>query len=200
MMLNAPFTETLNTEIIFTLETGKLVTTSLLNNKRKKTLRTFLGNMASPHTCWLLLRSLETLKIRMEKQATNAEDVAKFLVSHEAVEKVLFLGFLEKSSDSYRIFKEQYTSFGAMISFYIKGSEKDAFRFLNKLKLIKLAVSLGSTESLAEHPATMTHAGVDPKVKNETGITENLIRISIGVENSQDIINDITQALEELDV
>jgi len=166
--------------------------------KRVKTLRTFLGNMASPHTCWLLLRSLETLKIRMEQQAKNATAVAQFLVSHPLVEKVLFLGHLDKSSRTYKIFKEQYSSSGAMISFYIKGGEKEAFKFLNALKLVKLAVSLGSTESLVQHPASMTHAGMCCALKLKIGITDSLIRLSVGVENSDDLIWDINQALAVL--
>jgi methionine-gamma-lyase len=83
-----------------------------------------------------------------------------------------------------------------MISFYLKGGEKEAFRFLNRLKLIKLAVSLGSTESLVQHPASMTHAGVSPELKTRLGITDNLVRLSVGVENSEDLIWDINQALE----
>jgi methionine-gamma-lyase len=164
--------------------------------KRVKTLRTFLGNMASPHTCWLLLRSLETLKIRMEQQAKNAMEVAQFLVTHPLIEKVLFLGNLDKSSKSYQVFKEQYTSSGAMISFYIKGGEKEAFQFLNHLKLIKLAVSLGSTESLVQHPASMTHSGICSDLKKKIGIKDSLIRLSVGVENSKDLIWDIDQALK----
>jgi len=163
--------------------------------KRVKTLRTFLGNMASPHTCWLLLRSLETLKIRMEQQARNASEVAQFLKNHPLVEEVLFLGHLQKGSKAYDIFKEQYTSSGAMISFYIKGGEEEAFRFLNQLKLIKLAVSLGSTESLVQHPASMTHAGVCPELKKKLKIKDNLIRLSVGVENAKDLIWDVNQAL-----
>lgn len=166
--------------------------------KNVKNLRTFLGNMASPHTCWLLLRSLETLKIRMEQQARNAIDIAHFLETHPSVESVLFLGNLDESSPSYQVFKEQYSSSGAMISFYIKGGEKEAFQFLNQLKLIKLAVSLGSTESLVQHPASMTHAGICPDLKMKIGITDNLIRLSVGVENSKDLIWDINQSLNSV--
>ncbi|HNP19277.1 MAG TPA: cystathionine gamma-synthase family protein [Fulvivirga sp.] len=164
--------------------------------KRVKTLRTFLGNMASPHTCWLLLRSLETLKVRMEQQTKNAQEVALFLEKRPNVKKIMFLGSLKKDTKAYSIYKKQYSAPGAMISFEIKGGEKEAFHFLNHLKLIKLAVSLGSTESLAEHPASMTHAGVDPEVKAQMGISDSLVRLSIGVENSQDLIWDIKQALE----
>jgi len=164
--------------------------------KRVKTLRTFLGNMASPNTGWLLMRSLETLKVRMEQQAFNAQKVATYLASHPKVEKVYYLGLITEKSASYEVYKKQYTSPGAMLSFDIKGSEKEAFLFLNNLKLIQLAVSLGSTESLAEHPASMTHAGIEPSNRIEMGITDSLIRISVGVENYEDLIWDIQQALD----
>lgn len=167
--------------------------------KRVKTLRTFLGNMASPNTGWLLMRSLETLKVRMDQQAFNAQKVADFLISHPKVAKVYYLGCIQEDSLSFEIFKKQYTSSGAMLSFDIKGGEKEAFAFLNNLKMIQLAVSLGSTESLAEHPASMTHAGIEEAHRIELGITDSLIRLSIGVENFNDIIWDIEQALYSVD-
>jgi len=162
---------------------------------RVKTLRTFLGNMLSPNTAWLLLRSLETLKVRMDQQTKNAQEVATFLNQHSGVESVNYLGLLERDSEAYNTYNKQCDAPGAMISFDIKGGEKEAFQFLNNLKLIKLAVSLGGTESLAEHPITMTHAGVDPEHRKRMGITDKLIRLSIGVENYKDLINDIQQAL-----
>jgi len=162
---------------------------------RMKTLRTFLGNMASPMSCWLLLRSLETLKVRMDQQALNAEKVAAYLASHPAVEKLYYLGEINADQHQQEIFDRQCLSAGAMISFDISGGETEAFVFLNNLKLIKLAVSLGGTESLAEHPATMTHAGVDPDYRKRLGITEKLVRLSIGVEYYGDLISDIEQAL-----
>ena len=167
---------------------------------RVKTLRTFLGNMAGPWTGWLLLRSLETLKVRMDKQALNAKEVAEFLKSHPKVEKVYYLGFKDESDPQHAIFKKQYESAGAMVSFDVKGGEKEAFTFLNNLKLIKLAVSLGSTESLAEHPLTMTHAGVAPDHREQLGITDKMVRVSVGVEHHQDIIWDIEQALSAIQV
>lgn len=163
---------------------------------RVKTLRTFLGNMAGPWTGWLLLRSLETLKVRMEQQAKNASQVAKFLVSHPKVRKVYYLGLIPEHTEEYEIYRRQYTSPGAMLSFDVVGGEAEAFRFLNSLKIMKLAVSLGSTESLAEHPATMTHAGVSPEHRAEMSITESLVRLSIGVENIDDLIYDISRALD----
>ncbi len=164
---------------------------------RVKTLRTFLGNMCSPHTGWLLMRSLETLKVRMQQQAYNAERVAEFLKDHPKVEKVYYLGFLEAGSAAHETYKRQCLSAGAMVSFDIAGGEAAAFRFLNNLKLIKLAVSLGSTESLAEHPATMTHVDIPDEDKQRLNITDKLVRLSIGVEFYEDIIRDIRQALDE---
>lgn len=165
--------------------------------KRVKNLRTFLGNMAGPWTGWLLLRSLETLHVRMERQASNAAHVAEFLRNHPDVENVHYLGFLDpvKDKQQYEIFKRQYTSAGAMLSFEVKGGEAGAFRVLNKLKLVKLAVSLGSTESLAQHPDTMTHAGVAIEHKRALGVTPGMIRLSVGVEHYDDLIWDLTQAL-----
>jgi len=163
---------------------------------RVKVMRTFLGNQTSPNTAWLLMRSLETLKLRMDKQESNAKAVAEFVVNHEKVEKIHYLGMLGDNPKQQAIFEKQCKGTGAVVSFEIKGGEKEAFTFLNNMKLIKLAVSLGGTESLAEHPASMTHAGVDPDERNHHGVTEQLVRISVGVENPDDIIADIKQALE----
>jgi methionine-gamma-lyase len=162
-----------------------------------KEMRTFLGNMCGPWTGWLLMRSLETLKARMSIQEKNAQIVSKYLAEHDKVSEVFYLGALDdpKQKD---IFKKQCKGTGAMVSFRIKGGEKEAFQFLNHLQLMKLAVSLGSTESLAEHPATMTHAGVPLKERQKHGISDDLIRLSIGVENSDDILWDIQQALKNV--
>lgn len=165
---------------------------------RVKGLRTFLGNMAGPWTGWLLMRSLETLKVRMEQAARNAKEVAHFLKNHPNVEKVYYLGYIDEQGDERErmIFKKQYLSSGAMISFDIKGGEAEAFKVLDNLKLIKLAVSLGGTESLAEHPQTMTHADVPMEDKEKMFITEKLIRLSVGVEHYTDLNNDLKQALD----
>ncbi len=165
--------------------------------KRVKGLRTFLGNMASPNTGWLLLRSLETLKVRMDMQAFNANKVAEYLNHHTLVEKVYFLGNLnEKDGEQFKIKNRQCLTNGGMISFDIRGGEKEAFIFLNSLKLIKLAVSLGGTESLAEHPASMTHSDVDAQLKMELSISGKMVRLSIGVENYEDIIYDLSQSFD----
>jgi methionine-gamma-lyase len=163
---------------------------------RIKTLRTFLGNMAGPWTGWLLMRSLETLKPRMETQVKNAAAVAHFLRDHPMVKRVHYIGFLTPAEGrQYSIYRKQCLSDGAMISFDIVGGEREAFLFLNSLKLIKLAVSLGGTESLAEHPATMTHSDVPREEQERTGITECMVRLSIGVEHPDDLIWDVGQAL-----
>ena len=165
---------------------------------RLKTMRVFMGNMASPFTCWLILRSLETLKIRMEKSAENANKIAEMLDKHPKVSKVHFLGLIDKESAEYKVYKQQYSSNGGMISFDIEGGEKEAFKFLDNLKLVKLAVSLGGTESLACHPFSMTHADVNLETKNMIGMKESLVRLSIGIEDSDDLINDIKNSLEKV--
>lgn len=167
--------------------------------KRVKSLRTSLGNMAGPSTAWLLMRSLETLKLRMEKQERNAKQLAAFLQEHPLVQRVNYLGLLsEDRGREYEIYQRQCKGSGSMICFEIDGGEKEAFLFLNGLSLIKLAVSLGSTESLAQHPKTMTHAGVDPEHLAEMQITDALIRLSVGVEHADDIIYDLGQALDRV--
>lgn len=165
--------------------------------QRIKGLRTFLGNMTGPWTGWLLMRSLETLKARMEIQLKNATIVAEYLNNHDQVEKVYYLGFIPEGTRQFEIYKKQYSSPGAMLSFDVIGGEAEAFNVLNNLKLIQLAVSLGGTESLAEHPYTMTHADVSVDQKQAMGITEKMIRLSVGVENSDDIIWDLEQALSQ---
>jgi methionine-gamma-lyase len=145
------------------------------------------------------MRSLETLKIRMEAAAANAEKVADYLHHHPLVEKVYYLGFTaENNPGQVHILTSQYLSHGAMVSFDIAGGEQEAFMFLNNLKHIKLAVSLGGTESLAEHPYTMTHADIADEEKNRLGLTEKMVRLSVGIENAADIIWDIDQALSAI--
>jgi methionine-gamma-lyase len=165
---------------------------------RMKTMRTFMGNMAGPWTGWLLMRSLETLKVRMDKQAQNAANVADFLKVHPLIDKVYYLGFVK--GEKRAVYNKQCEAAGAMLSFDIKGGEKAAFKFINELKLIKLAVSLGSTESLIQHPATMTHAGVSEEDKLRLNINPSLVRLSVGVENIVDLIQDLEQSLQKVKV
>ncbi len=164
--------------------------------KAIKKSRTVFGTIIDPHTSWLLMRSLETLKIRMEAAANNAEKIAEYLLSHPKIEKVYYLGFTKTNKpNQLEVLNKQYLSNGAMISFDLKGGEKEAFVFLNNLKHIKLAVSLGGTESLAEHPFTMTHSDIPVEEKNKLSLTDKMVRLSVGIENWRDLIYDIESAL-----
>ena len=160
--------------------------------------RTILGTMATPLTGWLMMRSLETLSLRMTRQMENARKVAVFLADHPKVARVSYLGLLEPGDEGYDVYMEQCDGPGAMISIWIDGGETEAFRFLDSLQLAHLAVSLGSTETLVQHPASMTHAGVDPDDKIRLDVTDSLVRLSVGVENPDDIIADLANALEKL--
>jgi methionine-gamma-lyase len=157
--------------------------------------RTFLGTMSSPWTGWLMLRSLETLKMRMTAQMKNAQYVADYLAEHPKVERVNYLGHLTEDHPQFDVYRSQCMAPGSMVAFDVRGGEAEAFRFLNELKLVHLAVSLGGTESLAEHPATMTHSDIPADVQPRMGITPSLVRLSIGVEYYEDVIADIEQAL-----
>lgn len=160
------------------------------------TMRTVLGTMADPHTAWLLTRSLETLEVRFAKQVENARRIAAALVDHPKIVAVRYPGLLRPGDPQYDLYKRQCSGPGAMIAFEVRGGEAGAFRFLDSLDLIHLAVSLGSTESLAEHPATMTHAGVDPEARLRYGVTDGLVRLSVGLEDCADLLADIERALD----
>jgi methionine-gamma-lyase len=157
--------------------------------------RTIFGTMADPMTGWLVMRSLETLKLRMTCSMKNARYVAEFLNDHPKVRRVLYLGFLQDETEQHAIYRRQCISPGSTFAFEVHGGEAEAFRVLNALRVAKLAVSLGGTETLAEHPSSMTHSDVPPDDRRKLGISEGMIRISIGIEHPEDIIADLTQAL-----
>ena len=163
-----------------------------------RAMRTFLGTMVSPYVGWLMMRSLETLHLRMTRQAETAERIAAFLANHPKVRNLHYLGSIEPGSRQHDIYKRQCLAPGAMIAFEIPGGEPAAFRFLNALRLAHLAVSLGGTETLAEHPASMTHAEVCDADKEKSGVTPGLVRLSIGVEHPEDLIIDLSQALDHV--
>lgn len=166
--------------------------------QRVRTLRTILGTMADPWTGWLLMRSLETLKMRMTAQMKNARYVADFLNDHPRIRTVHYLDHMAEEDTMYDVYRRQCLSPGSLIAFDVDGGEVGAFRFLNALQLVKLAVSLGGTESLAEHPATMTHADVSAADQTRLGIGPGMVRLSVGIEHFEDIIADIEQALEKV--
>jgi len=163
-----------------------------------RSMRNTIGTICDPNTAWMLLRSLETLELRMSRAGENAVKVCEFLRHHPKVERVGYLGFLADSEGMERqadIYRRHCTGAGSTFSLLVKGGEAEAFRFLDALKIAKLAVSLGGTETLASHPAAMTHLSVPDARKQALGITDNLVRISIGVEDADDLIADFDQAL-----
>jgi methionine-gamma-lyase len=160
-----------------------------------KALRGAIGTQLDPHSCWMLGRSLETLSIRMEKANANARIAAEFLAEHPKVARVAYLPFLGEDTPAANVFKTQCTGAGSTFSFDIVGGQAAAFAFLNSLQIFKLAVSLGGTESLASHPAAMTHSGVPRDVRERIGILDSTIRLSIGVEHPDDLVADLAQAL-----
>jgi methionine-gamma-lyase len=160
-----------------------------------RAMRNTIGTILDPHPAWMLLRSLETLELRMTRAGENAAKVCGWLRGHPKVEHVGYLGFFEEGSTQADIFRRHCTGAGSTFSLYLKGGEPEAFRFLDALKIAKLAVSLGGTETLASHPAGMTHLSVPQARKDALGISDNLVRISIGVEDADDLIADFEQAL-----
>jgi methionine-gamma-lyase len=163
-----------------------------------RSMRNTIGTILDPHTAWMLLRSLETLELRMTRASENAEKVCAFLRDQPQVERVGYLGFLAEGSAQADIFARHCRGAGSTFSLYLKGGEPEAFRFLDALQIAKLAVSLGGTETLASHPAGMTHLSVPDARKAALGIGDNLVRISVGVENADDLIADCAQALRAI--
>jgi methionine-gamma-lyase len=158
-------------------------------------MRNTIGTICDPNTAWMLMRSLETLELRMSRAGENAAKVCAFLRDHPKVEKVGYLGFLERGSRQADIFNRHCSGAGSTFSLYLKGGEKEAFAFLDNLTIANLAVSLGGTETLASAPAAMTHLSVPEERKTQLDITDNLVRISIGVEDADDLIADFANAL-----
>lgn len=159
--------------------------------------RNAVGTTMDSNTAWLILRSLETLKVRVQAATEGAKQVVEFLQAHDAITRIDYPGLLPEGSEQHAVYQKQCTGAGSTFSFEVKGGKDKAFSVLNKLKLVKLAVSLGGTESLAQHPAAMTHSGVPKARRDEIGVTEGLIRISIGIEEPSDLIADLAQALED---
>lgn len=157
-----------------------------------------IGGVIAPFDAWLLLRGLKTLPVRMERHCTNAEEIVKRLKEHPNVSTVYYPN--DDSHPDYPIMKKQMRRGGGVISFSLKGTKKDAQAFLNHLSFLKIAVSLGDTETLIEHPATMTHAVVPEESREKMGVTDQLIRLSVGLEAWQDIWADLEQALNQIKI
>lgn len=172
---------------------GALVTNDQELYNKLQFLQNAVGAVPSPFDCFLVLRGIKTLAVRMERHEENAMKIAQFLEIHPKVMKVLYPGL--KSHFQYDLAKRQMIGFGGVVTFYIKGGLEAARGFLEKVKIFALAESLGGVESLIEHPAIMTHASLPKELREKTGITDELIRISVGIENVEDLIDDIEHAL-----
>jgi methionine-gamma-lyase len=156
------------------------------------------GGIISPFDAWLLIRGLKTLPVRMERHTSNAEKILTYLKSHPLVEKVFYP--FDKDNPQYEIAKRQMSAGGGLISFTIKGGREGAQHFMDSLSLIKIAVSLGDAETLIQHPATMTHSVVPEQNRLSMGITDSLLRLSVGLENADDLLADLAGAFEKMTI
>ena len=159
-------------------------------------LQNAVGSIMNPFDSFLLLRSLKTLAVRMERHCENAMQIASFLDAHEAIEKVIYPGL--KSHPQHDLAKKQMQGYGGMLTLILKGGLDSARLFLERTEIFSLAESLGGVESLIEHPAIMTHASIPPDVREEIGITDGLVRLSVGIESLDDLIQDLKVALKGL--
>jgi len=175
---------------------GAVVTTTDELTERVHFLSNAMGTCQSPFDSWLVLRGIETLAVRMRQHGENAAAVADYLKGHPAVQKMYYPGL--KTHPGHLIAKKQMKGFGGIVSFELKGGTKAVKRFLRRTRVFALAESLGGVASLAEHPATMSHASMPKDYREKTGITDGLIRLSVGLENIDDLVEDLRQALERL--
>lgn len=175
---------------------GALMTNNKKFHKEVSRLQNSLGPTQSPFDSWLVLRGIKTLALRMEAHQKNAIKLSKWLESHPKIEKVIYPGL--KSHPQHKLAKKQMSGFGGMITIYLKADLKASKKFLEKLELFALAESLGGVESLVGHPATMSHGSVPKSTRTDLGIHDNLIRISVGIEDSDDLIADLENALKSI--
>ncbi len=172
---------------------GVVITNDDTVAERLRFLQNSMGAVPGPMDCWLVMRGVKTLAVRMRQHEANAQRVAKFLDEHDAVEKVIYPGL--ESHPQHELAKSQMSGFGGMITFVLKGGLEPARKMLESVEIFALAESLGGVESLIEHPAIMTHASVPAEVRAELGISDGLVRLSVGIEDGDDLIADLDQAL-----
>ncbi len=173
---------------------GAVVTTTDELTERVQFLLNAMGTCASPFDCWLVIRGIETLPVRMRQHEANAIGIADYLSNHPAVSSVFYPGL--DSHPGHEIARRQMKGFGGMVAFELKGGTETVGGFLRRLQIFSLAESLGGVASLAAHPSTMTHASMPKEHREKAGITDQLIRLSVGLENVDDLIDDLCQALE----
>ncbi len=173
---------------------GALIMNDSELEQRLRFIQNSCGAVPGPHDCWLVLRGIKTLHVRMERHCQNGETIAKYLRNHPKVGKVLWVGF--EDHPNHAIAKKQMRGFGGMISFTLKNDDlNEAMEVLKKTKLFSLAESLGGVESLIGHPATMTHASIPREDRIKNGLVDSLIRLSVGIEAVEDLIEDLAQAI-----
>lgn len=176
---------------------GATITNDAAIEEKLAFLQNACGAVPGPQDCFLVLRGIKTLHLRMRQHCENGRKVAEFLVAHPKVEKVYWPGF--ESHSGYDIAKAQMRDFGGMLSFVLKGNRmEDAFRVLENLHIFSLAESLGGVESLAGHPASMTHASIPKEEREKVGLSDSLIRLSVGVEDAEDLLEDLDKALQQI--
>jgi len=176
---------------------GATITNDAAIEEKLAFLQNACGAVPGPQDCFLVLRGIKTLHLRMRQHCENGRKVAEFLVSHPKVEKVYWPGF--ESHPGHGIAKAQMRDFGGMLSFVLKGNRiEDAFRVLETFRIFSLAESLGGVESLAGHPASMTHASIPKEEREKVGLSDSLIRLSVGIEDAEDLLEDLDQALNQI--
>jgi cystathionine beta-lyase/cystathionine gamma-synthase len=154
------------------------------------------GAVPGPFDCWLVLRGIKTLPVRMDRHCSNALKIAEYLSTHPKVERVLYPGLA--SHPHHSLARKQMAGFGGMISFYLKGDFQACKRLLKHVRIFTVAESLGGVESLIEHPSSMTHASVPKDERERIGVTESLVRLSVGIEDIDDLVTDLSEAIEEV--
>eukprot|EP00470_Lotharella_oceanica_P006764 CAMPEP_0170198486 /NCGR_PEP_ID=MMETSP0040_2-20121228/68797_1 /TAXON_ID=641309 /ORGANISM="Lotharella oceanica, Strain CCMP622" /LENGTH=367 /DNA_ID=CAMNT_0010448479 /DNA_START=666 /DNA_END=1769 /DNA_ORIENTATION=- len=172
---------------------GVVATNDAKIYEKLKFLQNSIGAVPAPFDCYMALRGLKTLEVRMQRHTHNAMIVAQFLEAHPKVAKVIYPGL--KSHPQHQVARSQMRLWGGMVTFFLKGGIKESRQFLENLKVFALAESLGAVESLAEHPAIMTHAAVPPDQRKKLGISDSLVRLSVGIEDVNDLVRDLKQAL-----
>lgn len=175
---------------------GAIVVKDPTLHERLQFLQNAVGAVPGPWDCFLVMRGLKTLHVRMERHHENALKVAEFLEAHPQVDRVSYPGL--KSHPQYQLAQKQMSGAGGIVSFYLKGGLKESKKFAESLKVFTLAESLGGVESLVDHPAIMTHASVPEASRKKLGITDSLIRLSVGIEDAQDLLDDLKSALKML--
>jgi O-succinylhomoserine (thiol)-lyase len=175
---------------------GAIISATQDNATKVAAMVNALGTCSSPFDCWLVMRGIRTLPIRMAAHERNALALAEFLSGHKAVERVYYPGL--RAHPQHRLAQKQMTGFGGMLSFDIRGGQKAAFKFIQALNIFAFAESLGGVESLVEHPETMSHASMTPEARRAAGITGSNVRVSLGIEDADDLVADVEQALAGL--